>query len=63
MFFFLFRNYSKKIKRPYEVRYDPLTQSIKLIDNLEMIKEIKGNIEKDTVLMIKSLNKIMDIKL
>lgn len=56
------RSYSKKIERPYEVRYNPYTQSIKLIDNLEIIKEIKGSIEKDTVMMIKSLNKIVQIQ-
>lgn len=53
------RIYSKKIDRPYEVRYNPYTQSIKLIDNFEIIKEIKSSIEKDTVMMIKSLNKVV----
>ena len=57
------RQYSKGIKRPYEVKYDPFTQSIRLVDNLEIIKEIKVNIEKETVMMVKSLNKIMHSKM
>ncbi len=44
------------------MRYDPFTQSIKVIDNLAIIKEIKSSIEKDTMMMIKSLNKVVHIK-
>jgi hypothetical protein len=58
---FHLRAYSKKIQRPYEMRYNPYTQSIKVIDNLEIIKDIKSSIEKDTIMMIKSLNKVVRI--
>ncbi len=43
------------------MRYNPYTQSIKVIDNLEIIKDIKSSIEKDTIMMIKSLNKVVRI--
>lgn len=52
------RDYSRNIKRPYKVHYDPLTQSIKIIDNLEVIQEIKRNIMTDMDLILDSLENL-----
>lgn len=57
------RRYSKTIKRPYQIRYDPYTQSIKIIDNLQIIQEIHKSIQIDTDLMLKTLDKFLEFRL
>ena len=57
------REYSKKIKRPYQVHYDPYTQSIKVVDNMTVIQEIKRTIEHDTELLLNSLEHFNNIKI
>ena len=39
IFTILSRAYIRGIKRPYEVRYDPYTQSIQILDNKNIIQE------------------------
>ncbi|KAK2169543.1 hypothetical protein LSH36_9g15065 [Paralvinella palmiformis] len=34
------RQYAKNIKRPFEVRYDPYTQTVQILDNDEALKDI-----------------------
>ena len=50
------REYSRNINRPYKVHYDPFTQSIKVIDNFEVIQEIKRNVATDMDLLLDSLD-------
>lgn len=61
-FFLFYRKYSRNIKRPYQVRYDPFTQSIKVVDNFQAIQEIQRSIQIDTELMLKSIDKMMELK-
>ena len=61
-FFIYYRKYSRNIKRPYQVRYDPFTQSIKVVDNFQAIQEIQRSIQIDTELMLKSIDKMMELK-
>ena len=50
------RVYSKNIKRPYKVRYDPHTQSIRIVDNMKTIQEIKREIQMDIDLVVDALS-------
>ena len=43
------------IKKPFRIHYDPFTQSIKIIDNMSVIKEIKKNIDYDIELILESM--------
>lgn len=38
------KQFSKSIKRPYKLRYDPYTQSLQVIDRTNIITEIKKEI-------------------
>jgi hypothetical protein len=49
------RFYSKNIKKPFRIHYDPFTQSIKIIDKMSVIKEIKKNIDYDIELILESM--------
>jgi len=42
--FVLCRRYAASIKRPYEVCYEPLTQSVKVLDNKEALTTITDNV-------------------
>jgi hypothetical protein len=50
------RVYSKNIKRPYTIRYDPHTQSIKIVDDLKIIQEIKREIQMNIDLVVDALS-------
>ena len=40
------------MKRNNKFRYDPFTQLIKIINNIEIIQEIQASIQMDTELML-----------
>ena len=52
IFFCCLREYAKTINRPYRLRYEPFTQSIKIIDNINIINEIKKEIDMDIETLI-----------
>lgn len=52
------RIYSKTIKRPYKVKYDPFTQTIKIVDDFKMIQEVRKDFEINFDMIIESLKNI-----
>lgn len=56
------RRYSKTIQKPYQIRYDPHTQSIRIVDDLKIIQEIHKSIEINTETMLKVLDRFLEFK-
>jgi hypothetical protein len=46
------------MKKPYNVRYDPNTQSIKIVDNMKVIQEIKKTAELDIQFLLDSIERM-----
>ena len=58
-----FREYSKTIKRPYDVKYDPFTQSLKILNEKTMIQEIGRQLQSDLNIMQAGLEKFQNLML
>lgn len=41
------RVYAKSLKRPYEVAYDPYTQSLRILDNTKVIHDLSSQLKLD----------------
>ncbi|CAF0731497.1 unnamed protein product [Brachionus calyciflorus] len=50
--------FSKTIKRPYKLRYDPYTQSLQIVDNMKIIQEIKREVNSDLDEIIEALDNV-----
>ncbi|WAR08198.1 TY3H-like protein [Mya arenaria] len=49
------KDYAAKIKRPYEVRYDPYTNSIVVLNDKAVLKTLADNIAQDTEQMTRAM--------
>jgi hypothetical protein len=56
--FVLCRAYAAKIKRPYEVRYEPLTQSIQVLDNQATLKDMGRCLKAEVNLLHNALDRL-----
>ena len=54
----LHRRYAANIRRPYDVMYDPFTQSIQVLDNKDSLVSVSQQIKSDITALGKALNKI-----
>jgi len=50
-----FRDYAVRIKRPYEVRYDPYTSSIVVLNDKRVLKDLSDALAQD----MEQLNRAM----
>ena len=57
-FLFCFREYFLKIDRPYEVRYDPFTSSMVLLNSKESILKMVEDMRFDLEKMEKAMEKV-----
>lgn len=48
--------FSKTIKRPYKLKYDPFTQSLQIVDNMQIIQEIKKEVNADLDELLETLD-------
>lgn len=55
------REYSKTIKRPYDIKYEPFTQSLKIINEKSMIYEISQQLQSDLNIMQSALGKFENL--
>jgi hypothetical protein len=39
------RIYAKSLKRPYEITYDPYTQSLRILDNVKVIHDFSAQLK------------------
>jgi len=54
----LFRRYAATIKRPCEVRYDPLTQSVNILDSKESLTIISENVKYQLSTLHRALSRV-----
>ena len=52
------RRYAATIKRPFDVRYDPLTQSVNVLDNKEALCTISENVRYQLSTLHSALSRI-----
>lgn len=57
------KNYTKTMNRPFKIYYDPFTQSIKIVDRMTVIQEIKKSIDYDMELILESIEALNKSKL
>jgi uncharacterized protein YdhG (YjbR/CyaY superfamily) len=55
------REYSKKIQKPYKLKYDPYTQSIKIMNDHEIVQEITKQLQTNLNSMMETLE-ILNVK-
>jgi hypothetical protein len=46
------------MKKPYHVKYDPITQSIKIVDSMRVIQELKKTAEMDIQFLLDSIERM-----
>ena len=51
------------MNRPFKIYYDPFTQSIKIVDRMTVIQEIKKSIDYDMELILESIEALNKSKL
>jgi len=52
------RRYAATIKRPYEVRYEPLTQSVIVLDNKQALTNTSENVKYHLTTLHSALSRI-----
>jgi len=52
------KEFASKIKRPHELEYDPYTQSLRVMDNKQLIKELSHNLHQDINMMVHVLKNV-----
>ena len=52
------RAYAKTIDRPFELRYDPLTQSMEVLDNPEVISKVIAEVRDQLACVSGALKKM-----
>ena len=50
------KSFSTTIKRPYKLKYDAFTQSLKIVDNTKLIQEIKKDVNADLDELLETLD-------
>ena len=56
------RQYAANIKRPYEVRYDALTQSIQILDNQRIIQDVSRVLKGELNCLHNALSRIQSLQ-
>lgn len=54
-----FRAFAATIPRQYDLRYNPYTQSVEVLDNKNAILKLAGSIQNDAELVQKALKKVI----
>lgn len=52
------RDFAKTLKRPFKLRYDPYTQSVKVIDDVSIIEEVKRQVDLELDVLVDLFQKI-----
>lgn len=58
VFFVLFREYASKIPRPFQVRYNPYTQNIEILDNKDKVLSLISEVKCDMDVLYEALKKV-----
>ncbi|GFS43222.1 tyrosine 3-monooxygenase [Trichonephila inaurata madagascariensis] len=54
-----FRNYvAQHLKRSYEVRYDPFTQSVQVLDSVEKLQTLSDSLQNEIVRLASAIKKL-----
>ena len=50
--------YAKSLKHPYELVYDPHTQSLRILDNVQVIHDLSTQLKLDMDVLEQALNRL-----
>ena len=52
------RVYAKSLKRPYDVVYDPYTQSLRILDNMKVIHDLSSQLKLDMEVLEHAIDRL-----